>query len=800
MQKLKALLPFFLLILVALPIIIWLFPSADPYGALRLEKDYEGIMERSRVLLDSLMISHEQLRSDIELKVNKQLVRQTQEEFGLARSNELLRTSLPGYFWEVRWMTKDTPDLGGAGANDRREAERILEILRGQVRLELTGSGKLIGFDRKIPDSLALPSLNADEARMLAESVVRHYGDAVPEGIFSERVLPMPGRTDHEFVWRTSYQPLSNTVHLKVRVSGNILTRVETALNVPAVYAKAPFETGIQIIIVILSAIAIIALVVLAFRRFRSFELGFRLAFAVGIISALSVASEIYISSRETGWEMALALFFGALVVGGAILLIWAVCESVGRETWREKFVSLDLLTRGHAHSRVGASVIRGLALGIGALAFWLAMVSVIGVWIPVWISPSGENALRIFQVATPSILLLAHGFYTSVYVFALFVLFSVSALRRFFSSPVSLIAVAALILGVMRQGSLFPLPAGIVVHVLLGAVIVWSLYRYDVLAAFLAMFTMAVAQDVGALWMAGHTTYASAAIALFVAAGVLLLGSAAAQFRRKEITDFDTIAPAFARHITERQRLQQELEIARQVQMSFLPKSDPTMTGLDISSRCVPAQEVGGDYYDFVRLGPKLLSVAVGDVSGKGTQAAFYMTLAKGFLRALSNSSGSVSNVLIQINRLFYENVERGAFISMVYAVFDMKARKLRLTRAGHNPVLVWRAKKKKLEVIQPNGLALGLEEGKKFSKTIQEVKISFAQGDCFVFYTDGFTEAMNKDGEEYGDERFAVTVQNFAGGTAREMVEGIFGQVRVYIGKAKQHDDMTLVVVRVA
>ena len=143
---------------------------------------------------------------------------------------------------------------------------------------------------------------------------------------------------------------------------------------------------------------------------------------------------------------------------------------------------------------------------------------------------------------------------------------------------------------------------------------------------------------------------------------------------------------------------------------------------------------------------------------------------------------------------------MERGAFISMVYGIFDMGKKRLRLTRAGHNPVLVWKAKKQKLEVIQPNGLALGLEKGREFSKTIEEVKIPFAKGDCFIFYTDGFTEAMNKKMEEYGDERFAATVQNYVTYSSKEILEGIIRDVRIYIGKAKQHDDMTLVVVKIS
>lgn len=805
MDKMKSLLPFVLLIIAAVPLVVWLVPIADPFGGLRLEKNADEVISDSRALLDSLQIPNEGFTWDINVRINRPLVRQTQEEFKLAQSNELLRTVIPGgYFWEVRWIATETANPLSI-SRPPRDADQILEALRGGVTMRLSGMGKILRIERKIPDTLALPSFSTDEAREYARAILQHYG-ALPEGSklgqpASERTIAMSGRTDHEFTWDIQYPPLSNKVETKVLVSGKTINQIWTEFNVPAEYEKASFESAIQIIVILVSGVVIAALIVLAFRRFRSFEIGFRLAITVGIVAALLVGLEIFLSvQRETGWEFLLPLIFGPLFIGGALLLIWAVSESVGRETWNDKFISLDLLTHGHfAHSRVGQSVFRGVSVGLGAWAVWLVLVAVAGVWTPVWLYPSSDNILKMFVVPTPSLLVLSHDFYVSIYPFALFVLFSVSFLRRFIASPILLVSGAALILGLISQGSVFPLAVGIVIHVVVATMIIWCFYRYDALAAYMVIFTMAVARNSGGLWASGPAAYSDAGLVIVIIFGLLLVGSAAVQFRKKEITDFDSIVPVFAHHITERQRLQQELEIAREVQMSFLPKSDPNMKGLDIASRCVPALEVGGDYYDFVPLGPRQLGVAIGDVSGKGTQAAFYMTLAKGFLRALSTPSGSVSNVLKQINRLFYENVERGAFISMVYAVFETAKKRLRLTRAGHNPVLVWRAKQKKLEVIQPNGLALGLEDGRKFSKTIQEVKISFAKGDCFIFYTDGFTEAMNKQKEEYGEDRFATTVQNFADLPAKQILEGVFAQVKVFIGKAKQHDDMTLVVVKV-
>jgi sigma-B regulation protein RsbU (phosphoserine phosphatase) len=160
---------------------------------------------------------------------------------------------------------------------------------------------------------------------------------------------------------------------------------------------------------------------------------------------------------------------------------------------------------------------------------------------------------------------------------------------------------------------------------------------------------------------------------------------------------------------------------------------------------------------------------------------------------------STSPSQVLTQVNGLFYENVERGVFISMVYGIFDTKANSLTLARAGHNPVIMRKSKENHVQVVNPTGLALGLDEGGKFSKSIQEVKTRFQSGDLFVFYTDGFPEAMNKVLEEFGEERLCKAVEKHSDGSASEVMEGIFKEMKEFTGKAKQHDDMTIVVVKI-
>ena len=244
---------------------------------------------------------------------------------------------------------------------------------------------------------------------------------------------------------------------------------------------------------------------------------------------------------------------------------------------------------------------------------------------------------------------------------------------------------------------------------------------------------------------------------------------------------------------------MQRELEIARDVQMSFLPAKNPQFSGLDIAAHCIPAREVGGDYYDFVKLDEKRSGIIIGDVSGKGTQAAFYMTLSKGFVKAISKTVSSPSEFLKKINELFYENVDRGTFISMIYGIFDLKEQTLTFARAGHNPVIAKHSGKNEIELLNPVGLALGLEKGTIFSRTIKEIKIDTHAGDTFVFYTDGFTEAMNRYKLEFTEERLIATISNYINLPAKELLNKTIADVKAFTGKTEQHDDMTMVVVKV-
>jgi sigma-B regulation protein RsbU (phosphoserine phosphatase) len=808
MEKLKHLSPFFVLLTIASWVLIRTFPSAHPYGGIRLPFDANGIKDRSEQLLSELGVDVAGLRGDVALKADRPLIRQTQQKFGIERSNELLREQVPGYYWEVRWKKPASIDL--AVSSERREdvskqAEQVAALIKGEIYLHLDTHGRVLELERKVPDSLMLPSVSRRDAEALARSYLKQFtaiGGCISDTatVESEKQVEQPRRMDFQFVWSTTSPQLGNPIKVRVSVAGNLVSRFEAAATIPDEFTKKGDEQALEIVLAIVYIIIVIGMIVIAFRRFRSYEIGFRLAMVVGVITALAFDLDIYLTmQREGGWSMVASLLIPPIFIGGAFVLVWAVSESAVREVWKKKFISLDLLLKGHViHSRVGESVIRGIALGVASAAVWLVTVLIADGFVHLWITSANAITLQGFGVFAPWLYILPHGLRVNVFQYAIFILFVVSLLRKRINSALVLVLVAALVLGFATLGHLFPLLVGIVIQTLVAAVWVWTFYRYDVLASFLSLYTFTVVQEAAGLFVVGNPTYTDSGSVILGVLGALVVGSLATLARKKEITDFDAITPAFAHHITERQRLQQELEIARNVQMSFLPKSNPEVSELDIASRCAPALEVGGDYYDFIELGDGRLGVAVGDVSGKGTQAAFFMTLTKGFLRALAKVSNSPSSVLTQVNKLFYENVDRGVFISMVYGIFDTKQCTLTLARAGHNPVIMQKTQAEEVQVVNPSGLALGLDGGETFSKAIQEMKLPFQKGDLFVFYTDGFPEAMNKAREEFGEERLCQTIQKCARGSAAEVMEGVFAETRRFVGRAKQHDDMTIVVVK--
>jgi sigma-B regulation protein RsbU (phosphoserine phosphatase) len=252
-------------------------------------------------------------------------------------------------------------------------------------------------------------------------------------------------------------------------------------------------------------------------------------------------------------------------------------------------------------------------------------------------------------------------------------------------------------------------------------------------------------------------------------------------------------------REQVEKERLEEELRIARQIQMSLLPAQGAvTLAGVRIAALCLPAAEVGGDYYDLLPLSDTRLGVLVADVSGKGTSAALYMAELKGLVLSLSRIYDSPARLLVEANRILAANMDSRSFITMTYAVVDTVARRMRYARAGHNPLIHLEAASGRTRVLAPAGLGLGLDKGERFEQILEEAEVPLAAGDMFLFFTDGLSEAMNGRSELFGERRLRDLIEQNEGLSSDAMKERILAEVRSFAGSAAQHDDMTLVILK--
>ncbi len=244
-----------------------------------------------------------------------------------------------------------------------------------------------------------------------------------------------------------------------------------------------------------------------------------------------------------------------------------------------------------------------------------------------------------------------------------------------------------------------------------------------------------------------------------------------------------------------ERERLVREMTLAQEMQRKLLPQVLPAHPSIDLDAVSTPAFEVGGDYYDFIDLPGNRLGIIVGDVSGKGVPAAFYMSEVKGIFLSLGAQYDSPRDFMIEANKVLAGSIDKHSFVSLIYAILDLGTGLLTLARAGHCPMLY--ASVSSADYVRPDGMGLGLGEGALFAGAIEEQSLQLYPGDVCLFYTDGVTEA-HQNGEEFGYERLLSITRQLRSRTAADIKQEVLQSVDTFIDHGAPHDDLTLVVLR--
>ncbi|PIE02936.1 MAG: hypothetical protein CSA81_04295 [Acidobacteria bacterium] len=246
-----------------------------------------------------------------------------------------------------------------------------------------------------------------------------------------------------------------------------------------------------------------------------------------------------------------------------------------------------------------------------------------------------------------------------------------------------------------------------------------------------------------------------------------------------------------------EKEKLQEELRIAREIQVSLLPDLENKAWSRHLDAVCIPAKDVGGDYFEVLEIGDRKLGVFVADVSGKGTSAAFYMAEMKGILLALKPKWGYPVELVNGLNEILHGALKSNIFISAFYVLIDLKTGEAECVRAGHCPAIAaW--KDRPCEEIQPKGMALGLTTNAIFSSVISSEKIKLEAGEKLVLYTDGLDE-MAAEHELYGINRLKNTIDNQKHLPATQLKEAILNDVNRFIQSGEQSDDLTLVIIQI-
>lgn len=279
----------------------------------------------------------------------------------------------------------------------------------------------------------------------------------------------------------------------------------------------------------------------------------------------------------------------------------------------------------------------------------------------------------------------------------------------------------------------------------------------------------------------------------------VILKARLEASLEKKRLRDMEMAYLAkleedFISEKQEKERMLQELTIAHNIQQSLLPEKTPDFDDFDIAAINIPAWQVGGDFFDFITVSSRKLGLVIADVSGKGVPAALFMALSRAFIRATAVRDEEPLSPMQHTNSLLLEDADSGMFVTVFYAILDIPSRTISYVNAGHNPPILFHRKAESLEILEAEGIALGVVDEIEF-----EVKsTSMDDGDVLILYTDGITEAFNPEKDEYGEERLIQIVTENSQRTAAEIIEKVKEDVDSFAGEEPQSDDFTIMVVK--
>ncbi len=239
--------------------------------------------------------------------------------------------------------------------------------------------------------------------------------------------------------------------------------------------------------------------------------------------------------------------------------------------------------------------------------------------------------------------------------------------------------------------------------------------------------------------------------------------------------------------------KIEEELNFATEIQTNLLPSSNPQLDGFNIAGKSIPAKEVGGDYYDFITIDENNSVICLGDISGKGMPAAMLMANLQATLRGQALFTSSAGECLTRANKLLYRSTDLQMHATLFYGILDSSKDIFHFSNAGHNPPFLIDSDKKVTRLTK-GGTVLGFMEDYQFEEDL----IKLNTGDTVIIYSDGITEALNKQNEEFGEDRLLTILTENMKSTADTLIEKVFNAIKTFVNDVPQSDDITIVVIK--
>jgi len=662
------------------------------------------------------------------------------------------------------------------------------------IRLDPAGRPTAVIHER---EPRAGDDITVDAARPLAERALRELAPNADE--YRSVAQEDLGEDGVRFRWERSGADPNVVLRASAIVAGDSVRdiRYEREESEPAARRNRPIDVldSVSDITVILSALFGLVLYVIASgRRMIPQRLALTLAGIAWLVLLVEMVSgldptlvNLFSGSNNSGrWTLILAAAFVA--IPGILAVVGAYPSA--RRRFPRQLVSLEeLLLRGRITSRsVGMALLTGIAAG-GWIAVVPHLIRATGLFGDYRVDDAFDDPLFL-PGALP---LELHGsVIVALIAFALLGSFVQDKLR----GRIGTITAFVLALIVLSNDAVEPIVAALLAAVIV-ALIFDQLFRRGDLLTLIA----AAASSAWAINAASRLVQPAPSIQddgwIVVIVGTAVAAGALAIALWGSVKPYLPWEPRPAR--AERERIQAELNVARQAQEQMLPATPPELSGTSIASFCRPARQVGGDLFDFVAMHDGMVGIAVADVSGKGVPAALVMTITKGLLLAASDGRADPLEILADVNAGIHSLGNRSVFVTMLFGVFDPAARTFHFVRAGHTPLL-WRKASGEVVTLSPHGIGIGMTGPRAFSTLCERRTITTAPGDFLILYSDGVNEAMNENREEFGDERLLTIVRDrITNATTAEEARVILVQaVDDFRGTAPAHDDMTLVVVK--